>query len=110
MKTLWDHQTRAIDGCQEQWRQRKRRVCLVQPTGSGKTITAMEIIRRTIAKERTATFAQRAIVPKRTTGRCTAFRRTVRAGRERSAARRHLRSRRHRQVQPGRLGPGPSVF
>ena len=46
--TLWPHQTRAIN----EWQAlRTRRVCIVSPTGSGKTSLAAEIIRRAVLQQ-----------------------------------------------------------
>lgn len=47
--TLRDYQLRAIEGVREHIRAGRRRPCLVMPTGAGKTRTAAEIVRRTVA-------------------------------------------------------------
>ena len=50
MTPLRDYQSRAVDGVVAHARAGVRRVCLVAPTGSGKTRMGMEVVRRAIEK------------------------------------------------------------
>ena len=47
---LRDYQVRALDGLRAQLRAGRRRPLLVSPTGSGKTVTAAELVRSAVAK------------------------------------------------------------
>lgn len=56
MIVLRDYQLSALNQIRETIRDGKRKILLVSPTGSGKTVTASEIIRSTVDKGRRALF------------------------------------------------------
>ena len=56
MITLRPYQARAIAGCRELLRQGARSVCVVAPTGSGKTCVGAEIAARAIARGNTVAW------------------------------------------------------
>lgn len=56
MRADWPHQLVAIDAVKRKWREGHRVGVLVQPTGSGKTYTAMEMIRQTVERGHRAAF------------------------------------------------------
>jgi len=61
MTTLRDYQLEAIDRVRGLMKSGKRRVCAVLPTGTGKTKTAAEVVRRSVgAGRRVLWFAHRA--------------------------------------------------
>ena len=47
---LRDYQTSAIDACRREMAQNRRRVCLVLPTGAGKTRTAASVVQSALRK------------------------------------------------------------
>lgn len=56
MSDLRAHQVAAVAAVQECYRRRVKRVVLVMPTGAGKTHTAAELIRRSVAKGKRVLF------------------------------------------------------
>jgi superfamily II DNA or RNA helicase len=60
-RQLWEHQTRAIGLLWQAMAEGRRRPMLMMPTGSGKTDTALEIVKRALAKNRRVVFTVPAI-------------------------------------------------
>ena len=56
MSALWPHQTRSLLATEDGWERGMRAQILRIPTGGGKTITAMEVIRRALAKRQRVMF------------------------------------------------------
>lgn len=53
---LWPHQPIACDAVEEAFSSGKTRVCLMMPTGAGKTATAIEILKQWLARDKSAIF------------------------------------------------------
>ena len=61
MRELWPHQSRAIELLWQAMAEGHRRPMLMMPTGSGKTDTAIDIVKRARAKDRRVVFTVPAI-------------------------------------------------